>query len=405
MKRLSNLPHSVLPGPSGPCVLDVSRLVSRLPRQTFTGIDRVEHAYLRFCLTRQEPSFGLVRTRLGYLLLDRAGLKALVRQCDLAAKGQAEDGAMALLRRVCFARCSRLGLPFALRRMMPAGGWYLNVGHSNLGSWGLRSAQRAGLRIAVLVHDVLPLDHPEYMRADTVPRFARKMNAVARFADLVIVPTADVLAHAQAHLARRGDPPAFLTAPLGVSSAAPCPAEVPPALSGLNRMFLTVGTLEPRKNHALLLNLWEALAQELPAADMPHLVIAGTRGWHSPEFFRSLEQHSLYGHRIHEVSGLSDGAISALYTQAEALLFPSLAEGTGLPPIEAAAHGCPVISADLPVYRETLGSLPVYLSPVDMYVWLRIIKQYLAGSGPNRPLPPFEAPTWQDHFARVFPDG
>lgn len=400
-------------------MLDVTRLASRLPRAAFTGVDRVERAYLGFVIARSAPVWGLVRTKLGYLLLDRAGLRLFADLCDGSrsfakrdllsrlAWPKSPDRARteASLRQIACARSTRLGLRRMLLRHVPDSAWYMNTGHGNLTPRSLAGCRAAGQRIAVLIHDTLPLDHPEFMRPDTIPRFKRRIAAVSRYADLVIHPTQASRKAAELHLTGLGRCPAGVAAPIAIDIVPPDPDALPAALAQLDPVFVCVGTIEPRKNHALLLDIWAALAKDIPPDAMPHLVLAGARGWQSADFFARLERDPQYGRTIHEAPGLSDPAIAALYQRSRALLFPSFAEGTGLPPIEAAAMGCPPILADLAVYRETLGSLPVYLSPVDMYPWLQIIKQNLAGSWPKAPLPPYAAPDWQSHFDIVFPDG
>lgn len=62
---------------------------------------------------------------------------------------------------------------------------------------------------------------------------------------------------------------------------------------------------------------------------------------------------------------VSDADLANVYTHAEALVFPSLMEGFGLPALEALAHGCPVVASDIPVFHEILGDVPKYFDPHD----------------------------------------
>ncbi|OIQ07278.1 MAG: hypothetical protein AUK60_01800 [Rhodobacteraceae bacterium CG2_30_10_405] len=96
---------------------------------------------------------------------------------------------------------------------------------------------------------------------------------------------------------------------------------------------------------------------------------------------------------------LPDGAVAALLAGAEALLFPSLAEGYGLPPLEAMALNVPVIFAALAVFRETLGDYPVYLDATNSYSWLETIaKNMTAGEGRGENRQARKVPGWADHF-------
>ena len=180
-------------------------------------------------------------------------------------------------------------------------------------------------------------------------------------------------------MAQHGPLPAGVVAPLGVGLPAAGPFDLP----GLDRsrpFFVTVGTIEPRKNHALLLDVWQALAARLPADAMPQLVITGSRGWLNRDVFARLDARPAH---VIEAPGLPDPALAGLLQASQGLLFPTLAEGFGLPPLEAAALGVPLIVSDLPVLRETLGDLAVYLNPTDVYSWMETIEQ-VAGSGLGR---------------------
>lgn len=159
---------------------------------------------------------------------------------------------------------------------------------------------------------------------------------------------------------------------------------------------MTLGTIEPRKNHALLLDLW----QDIPDA---HLLICGQRGWSNEAVFARLDAHPP---RVHELPGLSDADVFGLISEAAGFLFPSFTEGYGLPPIEAAALGTPVICNDLPIYREVLGDIPIYVNVSQGYLWAETIKrlaneQTTHTSGAKGALDPFDPPSWDAHFKTV----
>lgn len=399
-----------------PRLLDLSRLAARLGRGPPTGIDRVERAWLDHLLALPGPLFALVRTGAGFVLLDRAGAAALAAIVtlpaapDRLARLTRGDPRLALadtaVRALAKARAPGPFLGPMLRRHLPAGTLYLNLGHTNLAPLVFRAVRSIpGARAAVFVHDTIPLDHPEFSRPDRVAAFRAQIAALARHADVVIFNSAHTRARAEHWFARFGRVPAGIVAPLGVAPAAPDPGALPFALPEGRALFLCLGTIEPRKNHALLLDVWDRLARRLPPARMPVLVVAGSRGWAAPALFARLDAAVRGGHVI-EAAGLSDGAVAALLERAAALLFPSLAEGFGLPLAEALAAGTPVVAAPLPAFREIAGDNPVYLDPADPYAWMMEVERLAlqdvvvrgAGAGVRCRV---AMPGWVEHCNRV----
>lgn len=403
-------------------LLDLSRLVSRAGRGPFTGIDRVEFAYLRALLAAATPLWGLVRLPGGHALLDRGGLEAVFRRLsgaepwgppDLRARlalrrSPSRGRAEADIRRLARARAGAGGLAAMLARHLPPGSAWIATGHADLTAEVFAAIHALpGGRASVLLHDTIPLDHPALCRAGTPARFAAALDAVAAGADLLILSSKAARAAALPHLTRRGRVPPDVLAPLGLDLAAPDATGLPPALAAPERpIFLALGTIEPRKNPALLLELWEGFLAAPPPGGVPVLVLAGARGWETPAFFRRLEALSARsGGAVIEAGGLSDAAVAALMERATALLFPSLAEGFGLPPAEAAARGLPIVATALPAIREVLGDYPaVYAPSGDLYLWrnaiLALAGQARPGGRPPRH-PPRPGPRWEDHFAAV----
>lgn len=365
-----------------------------------TGVDRVEFAYLRALVADPLPLFALARTRIGYVLLGPDGAAAI-----LACAGAEDWGPMdtlgrvlrrgsvarrqaeAALRRHALARCLPQGLGAMLRRHLPEGVSYLNTGHSNLTDRvlsGMGSVRDS--RIAVLVHDTIPLDLPQYQRPETLRKFKHFLSRTARSADLVICNSQATLRDCQRHLEAFGRIPDGIVAPLGIETVSPdARSDVPDG-----PYFVTVGTIEPRKNHALLLDIWDHFAAE--GRTGPHLLICGGRGWKNDAVFARLDAGNPL---VQECPGLSDGQIAGLLRGSRGLLFPSFAEGYGLPPIEAAALSVPVVVRDLDIYRETLGDIPIYLPSGDVYSWRKKIEQLTE----QRPSPiEFVPPGWDEHF-------
>ena len=390
-------------GPPNRCrLIDLTRLTSRLGTGALTGIDRVELAWAEHLLSLDDPLFGLVRMKLGFALLDRDGVRALVARVVgqvplgpgdwigriLWRRNPQRAQAEADLRRIAVARAA----PWALARLVRRVGRfdYFNLGHTNLTTRGLRTIRRAG-SVTVLLHDTIPLDFPQFTRSGIAPVFARKLAAVSAHADRVIHSTQDARAKSEGHLAAAGRVPPGLVAPLGVVRVQA--GDLPPGLADAP-FVLALGTVEPRKNLDLLARIWAA------TPDLPRLLVVGNRGWAAPELVTRLQTTP----GITLLGALPDATVAALMDRALALVFPSFAEGYGLPPIEAAARGLPVLCSDLPVLKEVLRDLPVYLDPTDVYAWTKAIQSLgktraeqteseaaTAGSG-------FDLPTWKAHF-------
>lgn len=382
-------------------VLDITRLVSRAGR-VLTGIDRVELAYLRALSAAPEPFFALVRTPFGYLLLAREAAQAFADVLDrgdygapgLLSRLSRVSGPVAAchgwLRRHAHARTVRAGLPAMLRRHVPAGTVYVNVGHSTLTdrmfrAW--RSVPQA--RIVVMIHDTIPLDFPQHQKTGTVETFRAKLHRTAQFADLVLTIADVTRADVVRHMALGGRVPPVVVAPLGVEVPRPDADALPAGLPPVAPYFVTVGTIEPRKNHAVLLDAWAMLG---PAP--PTLLICGSRGWENADVLARLDA-GIPG--VREVSGLNDAALSALVAGSAGMLFPSVAEGFGLPPLEAAALGVPVVCGALAIYLETMGDCPVYLDVTAPYSWAQEVKRLAIGFE-TRATVPFQGPTWEAHF-------
>jgi glycosyltransferase involved in cell wall biosynthesis len=284
---------------------------------------------------------------------------------------------------------------------------FLLVSHRSLDrERPIAQLRTAGAAFVPLLHDLIPLSHPEYTRPAQVSRHARRLATTAALADGILVnsaATAEVLA---AHLPP--GKPAIAVAPLGIQPprlAAPPPAaRLSEAGPPERPYFLCLGTIEPRKNHLLLLHIWRALAEA--GGNPPRLVLVGRRGWENENILDLLDRCPALRGLVEEHGPQPDEAVARLLAGARALLFPSFAEGFGLPVAEALAAGAPVICSDLPAFREVAGALPEMLDPVDGAAWRDAILDYAAAQSPRRAAQlarhaGWRAPSWDAHFAVV----
>ncbi len=124
---------------------------------------------------------------------------------------------------------------------------------------------------------------------------------------------------------------------------------------------LFVGTLEPRKNINLLIKGFDKITEKHPDV---HLVLAGRRGWMAQAIFDELERRDLLG-KVHITGYVREHYLPALYRHSSALIYPSLYEGFGLPPLEAMASGTPVIVSKGSSLPEVVGDAGLYVNPLD----------------------------------------
>jgi glycosyltransferase involved in cell wall biosynthesis len=389
--------------------LDLSRLLWRAERFAPTGIDRVELAYAKHlaAFAPGHVSFTGHWGRLG-LLPDRRAA-AFIAALDAVWSGTAVDNA-ARERTRRLARRLRTDILFGgearlYRRARARGGAavYLLVSHHGL-VWPaplFRFKRRTGARLVCLVHDLIPISHPQYGRWGDAWRHRRRMDAVARLADRVIVNSAGTAVALERHLAAAGGKPPIRVAPLGLDLPRP---QSPPAAA--SPYFVCIATIEPRKNHRLLIEVWRRLAARGGAA--PRLVLIGRRGRRSGVVVAALERPEPLRHLVDEHNALPDAAVAGLVAGAKALVYPSFAEGFGLPVAEALALGVPVLCSDLPELRELGGDVPEYLDPRDRRAWHAAVIDYAAAQSPRREaqlarLRHWQPPSWEAHFRAVWP--
>jgi glycosyltransferase involved in cell wall biosynthesis len=392
-------------------VLDVSRTISRAGRVA-TGIDRVEAAYIRRFLEEDTPVFALARTRFGYVLADRDGLAAvatglangfvgrigwparLTRRTAPMVVQQAETA----MRDAALGHALRGGLARLISRHVPPGSVYVNVGHGWPGRHTLAALKaQSDLRIALMVHDVIPLSHPQHQRPGIPERFRDRIETASSLADLVIHPAAVTRAETERAFRAAGRVPPGVIAPPGTCPARPGADGLSMHVSPDRPYCMALGTIEPRKRIDLLLDAWDLMAWSGEADRLPQLLLIGARGWGNETVFRRLDV-LLPDDPVRELGPLCDAQAATLMAGARALLFPSEAEGYGLPPIEAAAMGAPVICRDLPVYRETLGDYPMRVTGDDPSDWRDAVETLLADP-PVRAA--YRSPNWCDHFNTV----
>jgi glycosyltransferase involved in cell wall biosynthesis len=393
---------------AGTIALDVSRLLSRAGRETATGIDRVELAYARHLLAAGTPlCCAAIAAPRGIGPVSPQGVAEFAAALAALWRGDnAAPGELRRLRRLALRlrldawRGGARGLAARLRGDgLPV---YLLVSHHHLESRAAIAALKArtGARFVCLIHDLIPVQYPEYAKPGQGAQHLRRIETAAALADALIVNSAVTREALLPHLERAGRNPPVLVAPFGTDLPPP-PAD--PAPPPERPYFVYVSTIEARKNHILLLNLWRDLAARLGAA-APRLVLVGQRGWETENVVDMLERCPGLRDVVIEHNTLPDAAMVRLLRGARALLLPSFAEGFGFPLVEGLALGVPALCSDIPALRETGGGVPEYFDPLDGPGWRDAVLDYARPEAPRRDaqlarLARWRPPGWGDHFA------
>ncbi len=399
-------------------VLDITRMVSRIGRGHPTGIDRVERAYIREFLQRFTKPLFLAKLTNDFIVID-SQVMAKVVTADFGAKLNGHIGlhdaprlklpkiqrrARTFLRNNAKWQFRQSSAMTRITQNTPQGFEYTNVGHSNLGEEFLSILKPAGCsKIRIMIHDMIPLDFPQYCKPDMPQGFRRKMQAVAAVVDQVICNSEYTRSRVRKYFQKWPNDASYTVANLAVEShfKSGGTAKSTPA------SFVVLGTIEPRKNHDFLLDVWADLSKTLSEKDMPILHIIGKRGWENTRFFNRLDHFPMLGSKIIEHNSLDDQNLNALLGAADALLFPSFAEGYGLPALEAMAAGIPVICSDIPVFNELLKGRACLLSTDKCANWvakvLEISKQNTTGDlKQSINEQKIDIPRWSAHFCHIF---
>jgi len=174
-----------------------------------------------------------------------------------------------------------------------------------------------------------------------------------------------------------------------------------------NNYFVVISTIEPRKNHLLLLNIWREMVTNNLVNPPPHLYLIGKRGWENENIIDMVERCRPLKNMVHELSALNDLELIELLTGSRALLYPSFCEGWGMPVAEAMSLGTPTICSDIPELRESGQNIPDYINPIDGKKWMETIIDYCSDdsvlrNGQLDRIQAYRPPTWEEHFAKAY---
>lgn len=245
-------------------------------------------------------------------------------------------------------------------------------------TWGidlsreLRRARAAGAHVWVVVQDLIPIDYPDIAPEGLPLLLDAWLRRTIPLADGLLAISRTVAEDLRAYVRRRFAHPTvsphighfylgagFDPGPASADDLARVREAVERCADGV---YLVVGTIEPRKDCALVLAAFERLWAE---GNDAALMLFGRAGWRSYDLLDRLRSHPERGRRLFWFEDGSDAELDFVYRHAAALIFASRCEGFGLPLVEAMQHGLPVLASDISVFREIGGDYPEFFRSGD----------------------------------------
>ncbi|MFO0818033.1 MAG: glycosyltransferase family 1 protein [Pirellulales bacterium] len=238
-----------------------------------------------------------------------------------------------------------------------------------------------GVKVALCLNDILPITHPQFFTRGASAKFHGWFHHAAPQVDFFMAISRTVRNELRDYVVESFPEAEFTDDcfewyPLGVAldqstASGRVRAEVCAAFQerwdanstssqAAHRPYLMVSTIEPRKNHQLLL---DAFDQVWSRHSDVRLCIVGVQGWMVDSIVERMRQHARWGKQLFWFHDLSDTELAYAYKHSRAFVFPSLAEGYGLPIVEALQHGLPVLASDTPIHREVAGEFARYFHP------------------------------------------
>ncbi|BCM19006.1 glycosyltransferase family 4 protein [Mesorhizobium sp. J8] len=250
------------------------------------------------------------------------------------------------------------------------------------------AARSAGAKLIVLLNDIIPIQFPEWYKPHDVKRFTDYVSLVIGLADRFILTSRRVTTDVEDYAAKLGvHLPELRHVPLGCDSARKSKADgrLPDGLEA-DRYILFVSTIEPRKNHSLLMDVWRRLVLDGTAAHSGmKLVFVGRSGWMVDEVLAKLHSHPDYRKSLVHLDNVDDATLSLLYRNSAFCVYPSLYEGYGLPPVEALAYGKALIASTGGAIAEVVGSSGLCLDPLDIEGWESAMREWITSPAARAP--------------------
>lgn len=261
---------------------------------------------------------------------------------------------------------------------------------------------KMGIKTLVVIHDLFPIIYPEYSDIQYAVQFEDNVKKSLLHASGMICVSHDTQ-NKLAHYAQKNN---IASPPTVAANLAPglLPSQNHPIRLIQEPYFVILSTIVTRKNHLFLLHLWRKLVND-QGDKAPKLVIIGKRSSECSSTLAMLDRCTQIRHHVVELT-VNDSELHNYLSYAQALLFPTFAEGYGLPLIEALSINVPVLCSNLDVFHEIALNVPEYIDPIDGKAWLDMIIEYtqedsLLRNAQLKRIQQFTIPKWENHFKQV----
>ena len=281
--------------------------------------------------------------------------------------------------------------------------------HTNIGA--LRKLKSCiEFRFVLLCHDLIPLLLPHFYSKHDVDLFRTYMHEALAIADLIVVTSRKSKEDCQSYLAQHDiGVHKIAVSPLGFDVDG-CDSRISSLPDGLvpGRFVLMVSTIEPRKGHRLLYNIWRRLATDGVTQSYEYkLVFVGRRGWMVDDLLRQIRNDRIVSSQILIMNGVSDDLLRVLYEAAAFCVYPSQYEGYGLPICEAFSRGKAVLASTGGALPEIAQGLSPCLDPEDEDAWYELVREWIEHPEIRVPFEQairrqFRHPTWSEAAALFF---
>ena len=272
----------------------------------------------------------------------------------------------------------------------------------------LRHHRKRGMRVIFIIYDLLPIVRGGWFEPYMAQVMTYWFHRILSFADQMIAISQSVANEINSFIDRLPKKPVhrpvvswwhlgsdYMATAAGRSAFKELDENSARNLAGLEgrTVFLTVGTIEPRKGIGQLVESVE----EFLRTDDASFVIVGKKGWMVDGLVAQICAHPEFDKRLIWFDHPTDAVLERLYDLATAALLPSEGEGFGLPLVEAARHNTPVIARDIPVFREIGGSSAYYFEAPSATALSAALRDWLALNWRGEaPKPKMKVATWHE---------